>query len=71
MSVLFTFDTAFIKTFGAKAMDKLIALTKNAFANKSLKKLIGTTVKVTGTKRKYSKAFTDKVGTGCRGKGDW
>ena len=71
MSVLFTFDTDFVKTFGANAMDKVMALVKNHFNDKSLRKLIGTTVKVTGTKRKYSKAFTDKVGTGCRGKGDW
>merc|ERR1711981_311100 len=79
LSVLFTFDTAFIKTFGDKAMDKLIALTKNNFANKSLKKLIGTTVKLTGTKRKDTRAFSytgsNKRYTSarcCRKKlGDW
>ena len=69
MSVLFTFDTKFVETFGDNAMDKLIALVKNHFNDKSLRKLIGTTVQVTGTKRKYSKAFTDTGGT--RGKGDW
>merc|ERR1712088_344999 len=79
LSVLFTFDTDFIKTFGASGMDKLIALTKNAFTNKSLKKLIGTTVKVTGTKRKYTRAFSytgcnkyDTSANCCRAKkGDW
>ena len=79
MSVLFTFDTDFIKTFGASGQDKLIALVKNNFVNKSLKKLIGTTVKVTGTKRNYTRAFSytgcNKYYTSsrcCRSKkGDW
>ena len=78
MSVLFTFDTDFIKTFGASGMDKLIALTKNAFTNKSLKKLIGTTVKLTGTKRKYNRALsytgsnTHYTSARCQKKlGDW
>ena len=71
MSVLFTFDTGFVKTFGASAMDTLVKLVKNLYTHKSLKNLIGTTIKVTGTTRKYSKAFKD---TGCVlgqcGKGD-
>ena len=69
MKVLFTFDSKFVTTFGAAAMDKIIALVKNAYKDKTLKKLLGTTVQVTGTKRKYSKAFKDTGGT--RGKGDW
>ena len=83
MTVLYTFDTDFIKMFGAAGMKKLIELTKKNLDSKSgLKKLIGTTIKMTGTTRKYSKAFTDKGKTSAGGwcknwmgkkinKGDW
>ena len=62
MKVLFTFDSKFVTTFGAAAMDKIIALVKNAYKHKTLKKLIGTTVQVTGTKKKYSGVFKDGRG---------
>ena len=83
MKVLYTFDTDFIKLFGAAGMKTLIELTKKNLDSKSgLKKLIGTTIKMTGTTRKYSKAFTDKGKTSAGGwcknrmgvkinKGDW
>merc|ERR550539_1875031 len=62
LKVLFTFDSKFVTTFGAAAMDKIIALVKNAYKDKTLKKLIGTTVVVTGTKKKYSGVFKDGRG---------
>ena len=68
MKVLFTFDTIFIKNYGAKAMNTVIGLVKKHYQSKSLKNLIGTTIEITGTARKYSKAMTDKGGS--RGKGD-
>merc|ERR1711899_550836 len=83
LKVLYTFDTDFIKLFGAAGMKTLIELTKKNLDSKSgLKKLIGTTIKMTGTARKYSKAFTDKGKTSAGGwcknrmgvkinKGDW
>merc|ERR1712110_296236 len=83
LTVLYTFDTDFIKMFGAAGMKTLIELTKKNLDSKSgLKKLIGTTIKMTGTTRKYSKAFTDKGKTSAGGwcknwmgvkinKGDW
>jgi len=83
LKVLYTFDTDFIKLFGAAGMKTLIELTKKNLDSKSgLKKLIGTTIKMTGTTRKYSKAFTDKGKTSAGGwcknrmgvkinKGDW
>jgi len=83
LKVLYTFDTDFIKMFGAAGMKTLIELTKKNLDSKSgLKKLIGTTIKMTGTTRKYSKAFTDKGKTSAGGwcknrmgvkinKGDW
>merc|ERR1711881_268199 len=83
LKVLYTFDTDFIKLFGASGMKTLIELTKKNLDSKSgLKKLIGTTIKMTGTTRKYSKAFTDKGKTSAGGwcknwmgkkinKGDW
>merc|ERR1712110_1027641 len=78
LSVLFTFDTNFIKVFGAKAMTTLIALVKKEFVDKSLKTQIGTTIKLTGTARKYTRAFKD-IGSNdvhtkqrCqRNMGDW
>ena len=60
MKVLFTFDSKFVTTFGDAAMDKLIALVKNAYKDKALKKLIGTTVQVTGTKKKYTGVLSQK-----------
>merc|ERR1719362_2003086 len=61
LKVLYTFDTDFIKMFGNAGMKTLIELTKKNLDSKSnLKKWIGTTIKLTGTTRKYSKAFTDK-----------
>ena len=60
LSVLFTFDTNFVKTFGASGMTNLIALVKKEFVGKSLKKLVGTTIKLTGTTRKFSRALKDK-----------
>jgi len=83
LKVLFTFDTAFVKKFGASGMKTLIQLTQQNLDSKSnLKKLIGTTIKLTGTIRKYSKAFTDygknSAGGWCKNrwgkkinKGDW
>ena len=84
LSVLFTFDTNFIKVFGANSMTTLIALVKKEFVGKSLKKLVGTTIKVTGTIRKFSRALKDKgsntahtssrcqkkLGGGVKGSGD-
>jgi len=60
LKVLFTFDSKFVTTFGDAAMDKLIALVKNAYKDKALKKLIGTTVQVTGTKKKYTGVLSQK-----------
>merc|ERR1712045_543413 len=78
LSVLFTFDTNFVKTFGASGMTNLIALVKKEFAGKSLKKLVGTTIKLTGTIRKFSRALKDKgsntahTSSRCQKKlGDW
>merc|ERR1712110_766354 len=78
LSVLFTFDTNFIKVFGANSMTTLIALVKKEFVDKSLKTQIGTTIKLTGTARKYTRAFKD-IGSNdvhtkqrCqRNMGDW
>jgi len=69
LRVLFTFDTDFVKTFGTTGMNKLVQLTKKHLDSQSLKKLIGTTIKLTGTTRKYSKALKDTGGS--NGKGDW
>merc|ERR1712141_449520 len=64
-SVLFTFDTKFISMFGNKGMDTLITLVKKHYQDKSLKNGIGTTINVTGTKRKFSRTFKyTKPGTG-------
>ena len=78
MSVLFTFDTNFVKTYGKAGMSNLIALVKKEFAGKSLKKLVGTTIKLTGTIRKFSRALKDKgsntahTSSRCQKKlGDW
>ena len=78
MSVLFTFDTNFVKTYGKAGMSNLIALVKKEFVGKSLKKLVGTTIKVTGTIRKFSRALKDKgsntahKSSRCQQKlGDW
>merc|ERR1711997_818199 len=78
LSVLFTFDTNFVKTFGTAGMSNLIALVKKEFVGKSLKKLVGTTIKVTGTIRKFSRALKDKgsntahKSSRCQQKlGDW
>ena len=77
MTVLYTFDTDFIKMFGAAGMKTLIELTKKNLDSKSgLKKLIGTTIKLSATIRKVSTSFKDTGGS-CRGrnglinKGDW
>merc|ERR1712066_106803 len=65
VSVLFTFDTKFISMFGNKGMDTLITLVKTHYQDKSLKNGIGTTINVTGTKRKFSRTFKyTKPGTG-------
>ena len=69
LRVLFTFDTDFVSTFGTTGMNKLVQLTKKHLDSQSLKKLIGTTIKLTGTTRKYSKALKDTGGS--NGKGDW
>merc|ERR1711936_526074 len=69
VSVLFSFDTTFISTFGNKGMDTLIALVKKHYQDKSLKNGIGTTINVTGKKRKLTSALKDKGGN--RGKGDF
>jgi len=64
-SVLFTFDTKFISMFGNKGMDTLITLVKKHYQDKSLKNGIGTTINVTGTKRKFSRTFKyTRPGTG-------
>ena len=57
MNVLFTFDTKFVTEFGDASMEKVIALVKKAYRDKKLKKMIGTTVKVAGTKKKHTGAF--------------
>ena len=62
MNILFTFDTKFVAAFGDAGMEQVIALVKNAYKHKTLKKLIGTTVQVTGTKKKYSGVFKDGRG---------
>jgi len=65
LSVLFTFDTKFISMFGNKGMDTLITSVKKHYQDKSLKNGIGTTINVTGTKRKFSRTFKyTKPGTG-------
>ena len=43
MKVLFTFDSKFVTTFGAAAMDKIIALVKNAYKDKMGSKYIMST----------------------------
>jgi hypothetical protein len=64
-SVLFTFDTKFISMFGSKGMDTLITSVKKHYQDKSLKNGIGTTINVTGTKRKYTRTFKyTRPGTG-------
>jgi len=64
-SVLFTFDTKFISLFGNKGMDTLITLVKKHYQDKSLKNGIGTTINVTGAKRKFSRTFKyTRPGTG-------
>jgi len=64
-SVLFTFDTKFISMFGNKGMDTLITLVKKHYQDKTLKNGIGTTINVTGDKRKFSRTFQyTKPGTG-------
>jgi len=68
-SVLFTFDTKFISMFGNKGMDTLITLVKKHYQDKSLKNGIGTTINVTGKKRKLTSALKDTGGN--RGKGDF
>jgi len=76
LSVLFSFDTDFVKTYGKNGMNKLIQLVKKHLDSSTLKTLIGTTIKLTGTIRKVNTAFINR-GTGksigmCRGKtGDW
>jgi len=62
LKVLFTFDSKFVTTFGAAAMDKVMALVKNAYKDKNLTKMIGTTIQVTGTKKKYTGVFKDGQG---------
>merc|ERR1712088_233405 len=69
VSVLFTFDTKFISMFGNKGMDTLISLVKKHYQDKSLKNGIGTTINVTGKKRKLTSALKDTGGN--RGKGDF
>jgi len=69
VSVLFSFDTTFISTFGNKGMDTLITLVKKHYQDKSLKNGIGTTINVTGKKRKLTSALKDTGGN--RGKGDF
>jgi len=65
VSVLFSFDTTFISMFGNKGMDTLIALVKKHYQDKSLKNGIGTTINVTGAKRKFSRTFKyTRPGTG-------
>jgi len=65
LSVLFTFDTKFISMFGNKGMDTLITSVKKHYQDKSLKNGIGTTINVTGTKRKFSRIFKyTQPGTG-------
>merc|ERR1711936_27045 len=68
-SVLFSFDTTFISKFGNKGMDTLISLVKKHYQDKSLKNGIGTTINVTGKKRKLTSALKDTGGN--RGKGDF
>ena len=51
--------------FGNKGMDTLITLVKKHYQDKSLKNGIGTTINVTGDKRKFSRTFAyTKPGTG-------
>jgi hypothetical protein len=69
VSVLFSFDTTFISKFGNKGMDTLISLVKKHYQDKSLKNGIGTTINVTGKKRKLTSALKDTGGN--RGKGDF
>ena len=57
MNVLFTFDTKFVTAFGDAGMEPVIELVKNAYRDKKLKKMIGTTVQVAGTKKKHTGAL--------------
>ena len=51
--------------FGNKGMDTLITSVKKHYQDKSLKNGIGTTINVTGKKRKFSRTFKyTKPGTG-------
>ena len=43
-------------------MDQVIALVRNAYRDKSLKRNIGTTVEIAGTKKKHTGAFVDGRG---------
>ena len=58
VSILFTFDTEFVGAFGDRGMEQVIALVKNAYRDKKLKQMIGTTVQITGYKKKHYGAFT-------------
>ena len=57
VNILFTFDTKFVAAFGDSGMEQVIALVKNAYRDKKLKKMIGTTVQVAGTKKKHTGAL--------------
>ena len=76
MRVLFTLDSDFVKTFTTADINKFIQLTKKNLDHSSLKKLIGTTIKLKPTIRKVSKAYKDTGGScygrnGLINKGDW
>ena len=58
LSILFTFDTKFVREYGDAGMEQVIALVKNAYRDKTLKHLIGTSVQVTGYKKKHTGYFT-------------
>jgi len=76
LRVLFTLDKDFVKTFTKADINKFIQLVKKNLDHSSLKKLIGTTIKLSATIRKVSTSFKDTGGS-CRGrnglinKGDW
>jgi len=79
LRVLFTFDPDAVKLFKTAGINKFIQLTKQNLDHKTLKKLIGTTIKLVATTRKYTKRNFADTGKNThqkskkcqRNKGDW
>ena len=65
LHVLYTFDAKFYNEFNGKDgksgdehMEEVMALTKAAYLDATLKASLGTAVNIIGTKRRYKKSFT-------------